>query len=277
MKMRDMFLITMLLGNLVFVGLAPGQTGANAISAQIVASRSSFDALRVDAVDGRSPIRVVTVLSFFNAERVGENAPVVDGLLAFCIDEGRPVAAVNIYPWDGNVCHELDVLSRQANLRLSYDTGVQWQPAESAAVFHQIEGTDPPSPNPAVRLRQIKHFASLFSATLVGFNSDDSDRQELRRMPTPLYRYQVPSPEKARGVVDGAVFAFVQGNDPEVLLLIEAIRDNQTMHWEYAFVRASSGSLTGSYRGTVTWRAEKFPPDSNPIGSHFTVRQPFGK
>ena len=40
---------------------------------------------------------------------------------------------------------------------------------------------------------------------------------ELRLLATPLYRYRDTSPEGS----DGALFAFVQGTDPEVLLLVE--------------------------------------------------------
>jgi hypothetical protein len=50
---------------------------------------------------------------------------------------------------------------------------------------------------------------------------------------TPLYRYEKPPGD----VLEGAVFAFVLGTDPELLLVLEARRDEGATVWQYALAR----------------------------------------
>ena len=73
-------------------------------------------------------------------------------------------------------------------------------------------------------------------ATLIKWR-EGSDREELRLLPQPVYRYESEDPE----VQDGGVFAFVQGTDPEVLLLLEAVRTEGGLVWIYGFVRGTRG------------------------------------
>ena len=80
----------------------------------------------------------------------------------------------------------------------------------------QIKGAPPPSDNKAVRLRQMKELASRFSSTLVDVNSDD--RQEMRLLSRPLYRYEAP----VDNLMDGAVFGLTaNGTNPDAILVIE--------------------------------------------------------
>ena len=53
---------------------------------------------------------------------------------------------------------------------------------------------------------------------------------ELRLLTQPLYRYQ----DETAGILHGALFAFVEANDPEVLLLLEAVGSNvKEPQWRY--------------------------------------------
>ena len=252
------------------------QTANEGIGKQLLDSCQWFEAQRTVPTEGARPLQIKTVIKFLNAERVGENAPAVGGFLLLCVDEGRPVSAIHVYPWDGNICHTLDLLARQPNLSLKYRSGVDWQPNRTDVRFRRIEGVVPPDSSAVRRLRQLKRLSNSFTAMLEGFVENNADRQQLRLLPTPLYRYTMESSDES-GTFDGAVFAFVQGNDPEVLLMIEAIREQGLAHWEYAFVRASAGALSASLNGAVVWEAEKFPIDHDPTGPHFTMNRRFGE
>jgi hypothetical protein len=46
-----------------------------------------------------------------------------------------------------------------------------------------------------------------------------------------------------KGVIDGGLFAFVEGTDPEVWLLIEAAQDQGQPAWRYALARMNSDAL----------------------------------
>jgi hypothetical protein len=64
---------------------------------------------------------------------------------------------------------------------------------------------------------------------------------ELRLLPQPLYRY----PDQTRGVIDGAVFAFVMATDPELFIVIEQRRDETSGKpgWRLAPARFTGESL----------------------------------
>ena len=102
---------------------------------------------------------------------------------------------------------------------------------------------------------------------MLGWRSDNSDRAELRRLPRQLYRYE---PENT-DLIDGAVFAFVLGNDPEVLLSIEAIKTKEQAEWQYAFIRQTSGALEGRHKNLVVWSVEKDGLRNDPSATGFSI------
>ena len=84
-------------------------------------------------------------------------------------------------------------------------------------------------------------------------------REELRLLPKPIYRYELDAAKAAHPeLVDGAVFAFVQGTDPEAVLLIEAIRRGDGIGWQYAFGRATSYFVEVRVGSSVVWNASTY-------------------
>jgi hypothetical protein len=106
---------------------------------------------------------------------------------------------------------------------------------------------------------------------MLGWNADNSDRQELRMMPQWLYRYG----REGTACLDGAVYSFAMGTDPEAVLLLEAFKSNEDAYqWQFAFVRQTSGALEGRWKKNVVWTAEKFPNGDEPTLPHYTLREP---
>ncbi|QEG41450.1 hypothetical protein [Roseimaritima ulvae] len=242
---------------------------AASISEQLEASRTWPQFRQVD--EPSRQLEVATILKYTNVTRVLNPEEVVTSLVLLCVDEGRPVAAIQVFAWDGNVCHELDYLARQPGYVAAYEGPLQWRPISSGIKFQALPAATAPAAEASRRMLQMKGFARRFRCTLTGWNADNSDRQTLRLMPRALYRYRIDTAPQ-RGSFDGAVFAFAQGTDPEALLLIEAVRDSQGEHWEYAFCRATSGGLQATLGDAVVWRAEK-DPASHPQLPHFTYRR----
>ncbi len=242
------------------------ESTATAISRQLLASQT-WPMFRCEVAPTRE-MKLSVILRYTNMTRILNPEENVSGLVMLCADQGRPVAAIQVYAWDGKVCHELDLLARQPHYTASYERRVKWEPKQIAIDYHQLPNADAPSVQSNRRLRQMKSYARRFACTLTGWNPDNSDRQELRLMPSPLYRYEIADPSQALGSFDGTVFAFAQGTDPETLLLIEAIRDARGEHWEYAFSRATSGGLEATLDGVQVWQAEKDPP-MHPRLPHF--------
>ena len=80
-------------------------------------------------------------------------------------------------------------------------------------------------------------------------------------LPTPIARYGEPKAE----VVDGAVFAFVIGTDPEAFLFLEARTGEHGPEWRYALAPMTVYALKGTYRGKAVWELPDRQPCWDPI------------
>jgi hypothetical protein len=187
---------------------------------------------------------------------------------------GRPVAMTSIFPWQGKMCHEFDSLSREKKVIARDKDRVIWSPETAGVEFKDVPAAPKPAKTHAERLRQMKAIAERFKATMTGWLGDDTDREELRLLPRPLYRYDLKNAkEPDPNLLDGALFAYVQGTDPEVVLVLEAIGTAKKSAWQYAFVRATSGGLEVKLGREVVWTATKGPANRDPTLPHFTMQR----
>ena len=214
--------------------------------------------------ESSTPMTTRVVMRWANNTRGSE-----DGMTVLSLSAGRPEAVFCIYPWEKNLLHEFDSLSR-GTLIAKRDGVVVWSPEKPGVSFQAVVEADPPAESPVVRLRQMKTLATLFSSTMLGWRADKSDREELRMLPQPLYRYE----SKRSDVLDGAVFGFVQGTDPESLLLLEAFREANRFEWQFAFARRTSGELEGRHKSKIVWHADRFPANNNPKSTHRVLSRP---
>jgi hypothetical protein len=163
--------------------------------------------------------------------------------------EKRPAAAMCIYgngP-DGED-HEWQSLCTEP-LRAAYRGATAWRPQAAGIEFHAVPGAPEAAATPVRRLAQMHALLREFSATA----GRDPDQVELRALTTPIYRY---GDEQAE-VVDGAVFAFAQATDPEILLLLEARRENaQPAQWRFAAARMSMVPLDLKHRDELVWSVD---------------------
>jgi hypothetical protein len=219
-----------------------------------------------------APLPVAVVQRWRNVVR-GQQG---EALLAVWHHNGRPVAMASVYPWQGKMNHEFDSLSR-GNKLVARDKkeAVVWSPESPGVEFKPVPGVPKPGKTANVRLLQMKAIAERFTATMTGWAGDNSDKEVLRLMTKELYRYKLAdAKEPDPMLLDGAMFAYAQGNDPEVVLLLEAVGPAESAAWHYAFARATSGGLEVKLGGAVVWTAEKGPKARVPTLPHFTAQRP---
>lgn len=216
------------------------------------------------------PAEPLVALRWANNARGSE-----DGTTLLYIAEGRPLATACLYPWDGKLVHDFESLSRGKIIGRK-DGATIWHP-QTGLQFAPIPEAQVPEQTPAARLRQLKSLSEQFQSVMLGWKADNTDREQLRLLPKPLYRYE-PKPGTAINgtaingtVIDGAVFAFVMGTDPESLLLIEAVEKDGKRVWEFAFARRTSGELEGRHQGKVVWHADRFPVMKDPDQPRISV------
>ena len=215
------------------------------------------------AADDDEPLKVLPALRWSNNTRGTENAVTV-----LYIRNGRPYAAACLFPYDRGMIHDFQSLAREDDKIVARRDGrVVWEPSRAGVVFAPVPDAPAPEKNRAARLRQIKQLSERFQSSMLGWKADSNDQEKLRLLNRPLYRYEPQSGP----VLDGAVFAFVQGTDPESLLLIELVDDREEQRWDYAFARRTAGKLEGRLDDKIVWTAPLNPEYKDPRGPHFTV------
>jgi hypothetical protein len=218
--------------------------------------------------DAMTPLTPVPVMRWRNVVR-GQAG---EAMMVVWPHKGRPVAMASIFPWKENLYHEFDSLSRGTGLIAKDKDRPIWSPEVPGVEFKAVPKAPRPAKTGPERLRQMKSIAEGFKATMTGWAADDSDREALRLLPRPLYRYDLtntrnPDPK----LLDGALFAHVLGTDPEVVLVLEAIGTAENAEWQFACVRATSGGLEVRWGDDLVWTAAKHGNARNPKMPHFAI------
>lgn len=182
------------------------------------------------------------------------NNATVHGNVFIWTQQGRPVAVASIYKFfttKDEFAAELHSLSTQPLVAEKKGQPV-WQPETAGIKLVDFPGAPEPAKTPVQRLRQMRELAGQFSGDVFQFDNDE--RNGLRLLPTPLYRY---SPETPQTDNDGAVFAFVTATDPEAILVLQSHRSAGKLVWQYGFARMSVGRIQIRLGKSEVWSVDK--------------------
>ena len=209
---------------------------------------------RVLSGDRNEPLRLQDEPAF----RLGRQGMgnILEGSIFFWLDDlGRPEAAAQIYLQrspdapDGKWLHEFTTLSTVL-LRAEQEGEEIWIPSVPGVVFEPLPGAPEPGATPALRGRQLRALAREFKASRgMQVTSAAKGWSELRLLPTPIARYG----KLQSAILDGAVFAFVAGTDPEVFLFIEDRPGTSGHQWQFALAPMSVWPLKASGPHGVAW------------------------
>lgn len=172
---------------------------------------------------------------------------------------GRPsaIVAVEHYPSRPQKSEWLFEIASLSTGRIAAERSpeLQWQARKPGLELKPLADAPAPAEKPAVRLAQMRELRRRFAA----HEREGTDgRIELQSLSAPLYRYQDPE----RGILDGAVFAFVSGTNPEVLWIIEAHGKQGTAPtWQFGLVQMTGAGVHVVYDNKEIWtRSEANPP-----------------
>jgi hypothetical protein len=186
--------------------------------------------------DGQSaPMQLHIVMRWPNNVR-----GTTDGATVMLTENGRPAAACCIYTWQDKELHYGFGSLSSKPVSAEIDGESAWHPQEPGVEFHLIPDAPEPTTNALGRLRQMRELSRRFSSR---YYESATKFDELRLIPKPIYRYELGKPNGDTELVDGAVFAFAQGTDPESLLLIEARRSASGLQWHYATAKRTVGQI----------------------------------
>jgi hypothetical protein len=177
-----------------------------------------------------------------------------DGTVWAWVESGRPLALVTVERYEKHWGYELIALTTEP-LSLKTPLGQTWQPSE--ALFEQkvlpdakVGGTT------NARRQQGRQLARDFE--MAEYLGPEQSRTVLRLIPRPIYEY---SDEKS-GLLHGAMFAFANGTNPEALLLVEAIKKDDTQQWRFGCAPLSTARVEAKVRDRVQWESARFVQDT---------------
>jgi hypothetical protein len=187
---------------------------------------------------------------------------VEDGAIFFWLGEdGRPEASLQIFlvknatAPDGMWAHEFNSLSTKSLVGTRRGRP-SWSPSRPGLEYHRLDDVPKPAATAAIRARQMRAIVQDFRATDY---FKDKAWSDLRLLPTPVARYG----KEGSAVIDGALFAFAIGTDPEVCVFLEVRQGKEGPEWSYAMGPLTCFSVKGTYKKKDVWDLPRRWPDGN--------------
>ena len=163
---------------------------------------------------------------------ISQNA---DGMMFLWTDRGRPVVVTNgFFNFPTQIWGRVFVSLTDRPIEMRHGDQSFWKPRLPGSPFKLLDDAKPPSDKASARLVQMRNIAKEFQVICNWGGKEKSDWQ-MRLLTTPLYRYQVLE----EGVVDGAMFGYVQAG-PEAVLLVEARQTATGLEWHYSASRCTT-------------------------------------
>ncbi|QDV46333.1 hypothetical protein Enr13x_62420 [Stieleria neptunia] len=169
-------------------------------------------------------------------------------------DQGRPQVIGSIFQWYSPMTHGSHEFHSLASEPLTgaRDGTLVWKSPGAGIRWQPVPDSTPPAESAAVRLRQAR---AISRAVQIEKTDRAGVSRRLRLLAQPLFRYS----DASSNVRDGMLFVFVQGTDPEVFLMVEAIEAKAKLQWQFALVRMNSVKFVATYRDQEVWRTEIWP------------------
>jgi hypothetical protein len=164
-------------------------------------------------------------------------------------ETGRPQALVSLEYWLRGETDEPRLMYELVSLtdaRLTVSSTRAKLPSEGMAPqFAALTVAEKPAASEKQRLLQLRNLARRFTLS----EKHMGDFAALRLLPQPIDRYE----DTERGIVDGGVFVFVYGTNPETALLLECDKSG----WRYALSRMTWAEVVVEFDGTEVARFDQ--------------------
>jgi hypothetical protein len=192
---------------------------------------------------------------------------VADGIIAVYAHVGGRPAAIGQFFFNETKSwvNEFTILA-ESDVRILRSGRLFWKPSEYVCKFTDLPRSSLPAAGSVVRSAQMRAVAADFSA--IDYFGPDETKQNLRLLRQPVYRYS----EKGK-ILDGAIFIFALGTNPECCLLLEAYQeDNKGPRYRYAVAPMSIYPLEVRYKDSLVWSMEGRQPVGAKSRSYYAGR-----
>ncbi len=203
------------------------------------------DAIRVFGADGTTELKMVAepVLRFSDPAREFSDATI------WALGErGSPVALMSMERYQSQNKWWCELVALSPDKFPVGTPGWKWSPSKPSLELQRFAEAPAAAETAAGRLQRMKALARRFS---VSEDGGMDDHYELRLMPQPIHRYA----DEEQGLVDGALFVFAYGTNPEAVAAVECHREGDSpASWQFGFVPLSSSTLQADLDGRQVWK-----------------------
>jgi len=149
--------------------------------------------------------------------------------------DGRPACLLTVELYGDSSHFELISLT---DVKVAATAGDRkWNPQSAGLTMQRMSDWPKPVKETPLRLAQMKELLGKLSAHEIRVNGK---RFELRLLAKPIHRYSAPTEQ----VLDGAIFVFANGTNPELLAVIEACGEGiDSGTWRIGFARSGAAEL----------------------------------
>lgn len=198
-------------------------------------------------------LREQPILRWSNPER-GQ----IYGNVFLWTDRGRPAVVGSLFKWFSpftHMSHEFHSLSL-GEIAGKYESKDVWRATQPGVTFAPVPDAPAVAATSAGRLTQMRQLARQFGARTV---DREGLKLELRQLAQPVYRYEIE--KDSADLLDGALFVFVQGTDPELWLMLEArpSAGKGAAVWQYGLARMNSITFDVQFDGRDVWHLDTLP------------------
>ena len=177
---------------------------------------------------------------------------IVDATVFLWTQDGRPAVVSQVADVTGEgLWQEFQSLTTEP-LQGIRDGQSYWTPTAAGINWMHAPTMEPPAATAGLRRIQMRKIAEKYRVSDV---FEFKKPYQLRLLPTPLYRYATPK----AGVLDGALFSYALGTDPEVLLLIESQKVDDADTWMVAFARLTGFACRATLDENEVWSCKVLP------------------
>lgn len=180
------------------------------------------------------------------------------GFFLWKSEAGRPMVGAQVFLTSEDLwIHEFQSLA-PVPFRVTYKGELTWEPKRAGVEVKPVPNAPVPANSPVQRLIQMRDIAKRFTASDEFEGRPQSD--ELRLLTKPLIRFGAENSD----TLDGALFAHAHGTDPELLIVLEALKSDGAFRWHYSLAPMTGYALKASLDAKPVWEVAWRKPPFNP-------------
>ncbi|WP_160149344.1 hypothetical protein [Roseiconus lacunae] len=173
------------------------------------------------------------------------------GVFLWTID-GLPAAISKCHLNDRKKHYVESTVILAPDLILKHPNQSTWTPRQPDLKEVSVNKTPRLNLSASGRLIEMRQLAEGFTIS-DRWGEDGGELYQLRLMPRPLYRYT----SEASSVIDGAIFGFAQGTNPEAIVLVEVIRENGSISFRCGISRLTGYELQATRGGATVFEVAR--------------------